>query len=89
MKYFPLIILILYPFTQCLADVSLEVYVQNYKRHFGVKVIGKKTTRLAISVPECLGNLAFDVRDGYKYRIDTDKNCVMRVTYQKAETTGN
>ncbi len=65
------------------ADVSVKVIVPDYKRHFGVIVKGKKTTRLSITVPECLGSLGFDVQDGYAYTVNSDSNCVMRVTYRK------
>ncbi len=69
--------------SSAIADVSVKVIVPDYKRHFGVIVKGKKTTRLSISVPECLGSLAFDVQDGYAYTVNCDNNCVMRVTYRK------
>ena len=69
--------------TSAFSDVSVNVTVPDYKRNFGLIVKGKKTTRLSISVPECLGSLAFDVQDGYSYTVDSDQNCVMRVTFVK------
>lgn len=68
---------------EAVADTTVIINMPDYKRPFGCKVKGKKTSRISISVPECLGSLAFDVIDGHVYTVNSDVNCVMRVTYRK------